>query len=182
MLKIFLRELSSHNNGYSFDKEFEVEDYSSANDMLEELFEYTKEQLQDMNEDMKYFNLEEYMITDWEWEDIEFFKIDEYSNLDKLIERVQELSNLENEEKLVVAAFMENGADFDYAIEHRENGIVHYDVSDMSDIAYKYVEEGLMGEIPEHILGYIDYEKLGRDLSLEGTFIELNGNLIELQY
>jgi antirestriction protein len=179
MLKIFLRELSSHNNGFGFDKEFEVEDYTSAGDMLDELFEYTREQLEDMNEDMSYYNLEEYMITDWEWEGTEFFKINEYENLDKLVERVQELNELDKSEELIVSAYMENGNDFEYAMEHKEDGTVHYE-SRMSDIAYNYVQEGLFSSVPESISAYIDYEKLGRDMMIEGTYIGMEDCIVEL--
>lgn len=41
---------------------------------------------------------------------------------------------------------------------------------DMSftDLAEHFVDEGLFGDIPERLAGYIDYQAIGRDLSYDG--------------
>lgn len=180
MLRIWLRELSSHNSGFGFDKEFEIDGNTSASDILEELFEHTREQLEDINEDMSYYNLEEYMITEWEWEDTEYFKLSEWENLDKLVERVEELSELDSSEEMIVAAYMENGSDFEYAIEHKEDGTVYFEATKMLDIAYEAVDNGLYGSIPENIKFYIDYEAIARDIYLEGRYVQFEDCIVEL--
>jgi len=47
----------------------------------------------------------------------------------------------------------------------------------MEDWAYEMVEEGLFGEINERIINYIDYEKLARDISMDGYIYSEKYNL-----
>lgn len=180
MLRIWLRELSSHNSGFGFDKEFEIDGNTSASDILEELFEHTREQLEDINEDMSYYNLEEYMITEWEWEDTEYFKISEWENLNNLVERVEELSELDSSEEMIVAAYMENGSDFEYAIEHKDSGLVYLEATKMIDIAYEAVDNGAYGSISNEISNYIDYEAIARDMDLNGNYVQLEDCIVQL--
>ncbi|MCJ7765516.1 MAG: antirestriction protein ArdA, partial [Thiovulaceae bacterium] len=39
-------------------------------------------------------------------------------------------------------------------------------------LAYDMVDEGLFGEIPNHLQNYIDYSAIGRDLSMDYTEFE----------
>lgn len=39
-----------------------------------------------------------------------------------------------------------------------------------ADLASHMVEEGLFGEIPEHLSRYIDIDAIGRDLDCEGVY------------
>ena len=53
----------------------------------------------------------------------------------------------------------------------------------MTDVAYFYIDElGMLGEIPSHLQNYIDYEAYGRDLEIEGTFIETSRGICEIPY
>lgn len=42
----------------------------------------------------------------------------------------------------------------------------HFDT--LTQLAEYYVAEGLFGNIPEHLVPYIDYEAIGRDLGFDG--------------
>ncbi len=42
-----------------------------------------------------------------------------------------------------------------------------YDMDSMEELARYFVEEGLLGEIPEHLRFYIDYEAIARDLFVD---------------
>jgi hypothetical protein len=42
-----------------------------------------------------------------------------------------------------------------------------YEVGTLTELAELFIYEGLFGEIPENILGYIDYEAIGRDLQYD---------------
>jgi len=53
---------------------------------------------------------------------------------------------------------------------------------DMSDVAYECVEDGYLGAVPEHIQMYIDYEKLGRDMEINGTFIDTRHGIFEVYW
>lgn len=54
-----------------------------------------------------------------------------------------------------------------------------YDEETMKDLAYRFVEEGLLGDVPESFQFYIDYEAIARDLSVDYTETNIGGmNLI----
>lgn len=60
--------------------------------------------------------------------------------------------------------------DFDVDIHHARN---------MTDLAEEFVAEGLLGDIPDHLTHYIDYDAIARDLSMDYTETSIAGdNLI----
>lgn len=183
MITLWLRELSTHNNGYSLDKKFDLDDYSSSQDILDELFEYTKETIEEMDpENLDYYNFEEWMITDYEFEDNIFsMTIGEYDSIDKLLELNDALSELNTSDKIKYIALLDTGYEHSDAMEHIEDCII-FDIEDrfnpMSDLAYEFVEQEYFGDVPEHIKIYLNYEKIGRDLEINGTFqrVDFEGN------
>ena len=53
----------------------------------------------------------------------------------------------------------------------------------MTDVAYYFIDEcQSLGEIPDRIRSYIDYESYGRDLDLEGRFVFTNHSVFECPY
>ncbi len=42
-----------------------------------------------------------------------------------------------------------------------------YEARDYKDLAEQFVDEGYYGEIPDHLIHYIDYEAIGRDLRFD---------------
>lgn len=48
--------------------------------------------------------------------------------------------------------------------------------SNIEDYVNNMVEEGLFGEIPDHLANYIDTDKLGRDLLISGDVNEFSHN------
>ena len=191
MITLWLRELSTHNNGYSLDKKFDLDDYSSSQDILDELFEYTKETIKELDpENFDYYNFEEWMITDYELEDGYIsLKIGEYDSIDNLLAINESLSDLTDDDKIKYIALLERGYDHEQTLDRFEDCYI-YSVesshSAMSDLAYDFVEEGMFGEIADNIKGYIDYDKIGRDLEMNGTFeqVDYEGScyLVEIVY
>ena len=116
-------------------------------------------------------NYEEYFISDYEAP----FHIDEYENLEELNYKAMEYDVLDEQEKEVLALYMEEvNNDFDDALQVTICGdyIVHANCDDMEDVAHAYVHNhgiydlDAMGDLAR----YIDYDKFGRDLAIEGTF------------
>lgn len=126
---------------------------------------------------------EEYFITDYET-DVDGLKIGEYDNLEELNELAETLENMSKEELEVVGVMLEDGCEFDEAIKKTENGDyrIYYDCDNMSDVAYKIVEEdGLLNNVPDTVARYFDYEAYGRDLDIEGKFYMTDsGNCVEI--
>lgn len=55
------------------------------------------------------------------------------------------------------------------------------DCINMADVAATMVEEyGYLNNVPENLHCYIDFEKWGRDLAIEGTFLEGDGFFVEI--
>ena len=50
-----------------------------------------------------------------------------------------------------------------------------YDVASMRELAEQFVDEGLFGEIPEHLEFYIDYDAIARDLAMDYSETTLAG-------
>ena len=118
-------------------------------------------------------NDEEYFITDYEAP----FEVKEYTNVFELNELAEELKEI-NEEKDVINAIFEYCSK-DEGMEVLINGgyRVYHDCRDMEDVAMQIVEElGYLNEIPENLQMYFDYEAYGRDLDINGTFIEAENN------
>ena len=41
------------------------------------------------------------------------------------------------------------------------------EMDSMRDLAIEFVDEGLFGDIPEHLQNYIDYDAMARDLAID---------------
>ena len=98
-------------------------------------------------------------------------------------EIAEEIDNLSDDEVIALQAYLEQYNDIEQALEEVRQGnyTIYYDCDDMSDVAYQVVNEsGLLDGVPETIKGYFDYEAYGRDIDIEGTFIQVDNNIIEL--
>ena len=182
MITIWLRELSTYNNGFCFDFEANLDNYSSSNDLLEDLFTYTEEQLNNYEEKLTdYSPFEEHMIVDYDIGDIDFsyrdFNFSEYESLDKLIKINEQLNELNTNQLLSIKALLENDYTFESALEYIDD-ILIYEADTMVDFAYYVVEElEYLGSVPDIVLNYIDYEKVARDLEYDNyREIEYKGN------
>lgn len=112
---------------------------------------------------------EEYFISDYET-DIEGLKIHEYENLDELNDLLERIESLDSYEVEVLEAIIEaRGESLESALETIEKSdyIYYSNIYSYEELAEQFVEEGLFGEIPEHLASYIDYEKIGRDLKYD---------------
>ncbi|WP_307374309.1 antirestriction protein ArdA [Peteryoungia aggregata] len=50
-----------------------------------------------------------------------------------------------------------------------------YEEDSMKALAERFVDDGLFGEIPDHLAHYIDYDAIARDLSMDYTETEIAG-------
>ncbi len=79
-------------------------------------------------------------------------------------------------EKLnTIIAVGELGHDFDPGNDPNHYGIDIYGHSSLRDLAEEFVADGIMGEIPDHLQFYIDYDAIAHDLSMEYTETEIAG-------
>lgn len=135
-------------------------------------FEEVKERIGLNNE------YEEYVIHDWELP----FDISEYTSIEdinRLCSMVEELASMKIGDAIrdVQNAFFSN---FQELYEHKDDIICYPECNDMTDVAYYLINEcGALGEIPNSIENYIDYEAYGRDLEISGNFVITNHGVFE---
>ncbi len=176
MLKIYITDLEAYNNGALVGKWVELPlSKEEIDNELQEVLDKGKAVVNG-------YNHEEYFITDYEWEDGAIFEVDEYSNLDNLNERVEQLEELDHDQLKAVQFLLDEqlAKDITEAIEKIDDVIIHQEQS-MSDIAYNLIEECYnTDDIPSILLNHIDYEAIGSDLLLDGSyFIGTDGDIIE---
>lgn len=166
MLKIFISNLKEYNNGK----------------IIGEWVSLPCEGLEEVLHKISNNGNDELFISDYET-DISNLKISEYDDILQLNEIAEEIDNLSDDEVIALQAYLEQYNDIEQALEEVRQGnyTIYYDCDDMSDVAYQVVNEsGLLDGVPETIKGYSDYEAYGRDIDIEGTFIQVDNNIIEL--
>lgn len=177
MLNIFLTDLVAYNNGYL------VGEWLILPLEQEELKANIKEILAKGEEVCGDKFHEEWFITDWEWEDISIFPVEEYENIYALNEKIKLIEeSIEPYQYKIVKVLLDKGFvdTLENAIEKIDDVIV-YENSSMTDIAEQYIEEytDLNGYHPL-IVSHIDYEGIGRDLELEGNFFKENSDIFQI--
>jgi len=163
-MRIYITDLEAYNNGHLVGSWYELPMSK------EELMKAIQNELQKGQQVCEHTHAhEEYFISDFE---CDYMKIGEYDRLDELNEIAQKMEELDKNEKIAVKMLLENYIvnSIDEAIKNLENMICTGGNS-MEDIAYNYIEEsGLLQKIPENLLGYFDYEALGRDMEINGSY------------
>lgn len=93
----------------------------------------------------------------------------------------------DHEIKQIIAKHWSTGHDFhrkaEEYIKASEDIIIHYISDGFGDpykrLAEQFVDDGLYGDIPEHLASYIDYEAIGRDLRCSGFYqMEIDGETV----
>ena len=125
---------------------------------------------------------EEYFFSDWECEiPFDFGEFPSISEINDIAERVEALEAYEQEALRVILE--EHTSDVDEALRIVEdNDYRTWDSCDnMADVAEAMADEyGYLTDVPENLRYYIDYEKWGRDLKLEGMFLRGDGFFVEV--
>lgn len=122
------------------------------------------------------------IISDFET-DIQGLKVGEYDDIETLNDITEQIDDLSDDELVALQAYLINGSSLDEALEKATDGnyTIYYDCDDMSDVAYQVVNEsGLLDGVPETLKGYFDYEAYGRDIDINGTFIQIDNSFVEL--
>jgi hypothetical protein len=110
------------------------------------------------------------------------FKLYGYESLDKLNKlatRIEELCSDDHSIKILQSA-SEVFTDIDEVLELMEaDSLELYENHEPDDIAEWYVDEGFYGDISDKLVMYIDYEKMGRDIMIEGNLYETKNGILE---
>lgn len=170
IIKVAITNLAAYNEGYLIYKWLEL---PATAEEINEVYNAVKRSELD----------EEFFISDYET-CIAGLKIGEYESIEKLNELAEKFDELDEYDKLIFEAYT-NYTDFDEALEKLNNneldGIVYYDCDNMTDVAYQVIDEtAMLDSIPEQLRCYFDFEAYGRNLDLEGTFVQLNDCIVQI--
>ncbi len=175
MLKIYPTDLQAYNEGFLVGRWIELP--LTGFELSQAISEVLTEGESISGTD----NHEEWFITDYEWDDLDFYQIDEYENIYELNSNMELLSNLESDKLKSVAFLLGEGitVDLEDAIERSEDVIVHQD-QNLEDVAYKLLEECCgVHKLEPIIANHIDYEGVARDLEHDGTYWEIGDDVFE---
>jgi len=122
--------------------------------------------------------------TDEEWAIHDYeapFHIDEYDNVYKLNESVEELEGMDEDDtiiELILSEFsLEEGMDKLRSGDY----MVYSNCNDMGDVAREILEQQeVFNNCNDIFERYFDFDAYGRDLDLEGHYIEGDGIIIEV--
>ena len=167
MLKIFISNLKEYNNGK----------------IIGEWVSLPCEGLEEVLNKISNNGNDELFISDYET-DISNLKISEYDDILQLNEIAEEIDNLSDDELIAFQAYLEQYANnMEQALEEVRQGNyrIYYNCDNMENVAYQAVNEsGLLDGVPEELKVYFDYEAYGRDLSINGTFTQVDDAFVEL--
>lgn len=125
---------------------------------------------------------EEFFLSDWECDiPFDFGEYPSISEINDIAERVELLATYELETLEVI--LKEHTSDANEALQIVENSdyTIWNDCESMADVAEAVANECCyLNSVPEHLQCYIDYEAWGRDLAIEGTFLEGDGFYVEI--
>ena len=175
MLKVYLTDLSAYNNGYLVGKWINL----PLSD--ETLHMAINEVLCEGETAVGDEDHEEWFITDYEWDDLEFCEVDEYENIFELNSNMELLSGLDCDKLKSVAFLLNEGItiDIEDAIQRSEDVTIHNN-QDMEDVAYELLEECYgVPSLPSIVANNIDYERVARDLEYDGTYWEIGDDVFE---
>lgn len=170
LVRVFLTNLGKYNEGELVGKYVDIDENSTMDD-FEEDFKDTEIGIYE-----EYEEYDEYFITDYESP----FEIGKYENLQSIIDKCKKCDEILKRNSIseeVLDSLLQ-----EYDIEDLQNADIylHSGVFSIADIAEEYVNECYNLYKMGHLAYYIDYEKLGRDMALEGDFVETKEGVVEI--
>lgn len=132
---------------------------------------------------------EEWAIFDSECPALPSLHIDEYDSLQRLNESAEALEDLDEDERQRVDALLAYGVDIDAALDHYDDVCALPDyvdgIEDVQAIGEYYADlldvfDGVPEDSPART--YFDYAGYGRDVVLEGSFVETSAGVFEISY
>ena len=178
MLRIYLTDLAAYNSGYLIGEWISLP--VDADELRAALSSVLKNGQHVCKDNLPH---EEYFITDSEWSDTELFEIGEYEDVFSLNDQLNLLDEegLTEYELKAIGFLLTNG--FSDSLEEaidKKDEVVIYENSSMSDIAYDYVHECYdLENLPPLISSNIDFDAVGRELEMDGSFFHERNDIYE---
>lgn len=176
MLKVYITDLAAYNQGFLVGKWVSLPlDQEDQEDLEERVLEILKEgsKICGFNEEH-----EEYFITDYEFEEIKLFDVSEYSNLQDLNHKCEQVSILsEDNQKRIAYLINHVSFNFDDALERYEDVYIYENMT-IRDVVEQYIDETIdMSNIPSIIANNIDYDSIAKDFEISGEYDSVDNDV-----
>lgn len=111
------------------------------------------------------------------------FAIEEYTTIQEINRLCEMVVELPPDIQSELREFLHYFDSIEELYENQEN-IIHYsECENMADVAqYLMKETGALGDVPTNLQSYIDYEAFGRDLQIEGNYVQTGRGIFEILY
>lgn len=157
MIRVAIEDWGLYNQGILACK------WWNADEDLQEIIDYFTELRRKHgvfpHDDLELFN------ADWEGTSL----INENTGFLRIKEIQETLEDLEAADQKKIDYLMDwNGCTFQEALEQYEDVELYEDMT-MQDLATLFIEDGFLGDIPESVSHYIDYDAYAYDLSMDYT-------------
>ena len=175
MLNIYITDLAAYNSGYLTGAwaQLPLTDTELSQAILEVLAKGEQVTGDESHE--------EYFITDYEWEELDLFTVDEYEDIHQLNQDLKLLAECSSETLKAMKFLLDEGitVDIEDALSRAEDVVIYHN-STMEDVAYELIDSGYnLSAIPPLIANNIDYDGIARDLEYEGIYWEREGDVYE---
>ena len=156
-IQIWVGNLAAYNRGDLIGKWFDLSEYSGSDEIIKEVMALPGAEPGD----------EEWFIADYDAP----FQIDEYDDIDKLIEITDTLSSLDETYDIPRVLYMVNDVGYSWtdALNDYED-VDFYPDMNLKDLAYQFLEEGLFS--PEQLMFYADIDQIAYDLGIDGYYYD----------
>ena len=123
---------------------------------------------------------EEYAVHDTENFPMTIKEFTSIEELNRIYDMIQELPDHILE---ALDEFKSYYGSLEELVDHKDEIYLYSECETMTDVAYLFIDElNALGDIPSYLENYIDYEAYGRDLSINGTFIETSYGMCEIPH
>lgn len=184
-IRAFVTNLGAYNSGELIGEwaDFPIndDDLGALMHRIGVVKDYSPEERSKIPEAIRSLASEELFLTDWETDFPALHDaIGEYTSIKSLNDIAEELEDLDEHDAEIVSAIMQDqNCGVEDAKEALNDGwFLPCDPDDDSDIGYQLAENfDTLAQIPENLQSYFDYEKYGRDFTLESSYVAVSDGL-----
>jgi hypothetical protein len=122
---------------------------------------------------------EEYFITDYEFETVDMFSVNEYDNMYTLNEKARLLEDIEESEHKLIKFLLDENivSSLEEAIETKDEVVV-YENYTMRDIVEEYIEENFdLDSLSPLIANNLDYDGMAFDFEMDGCYFKVDSDI-----
>jgi uncharacterized FlaG/YvyC family protein len=172
MLKIYITDLAAYNQGFLIGKFCSLP--MDSDELKEKITDILKEGAKVCG-DREH---EEFFITDYEFEGTKLFDVKEYSDIEELNSKCEQLEDLSEDDQKKFSYLMDYvGFSFDDALERYEDVSIYEDTT-LEQIAEDFIYETInMDDIPDIIKNNIDFKSIAHDFEISGEYDKIDGDV-----